>query len=95
MTILAGVYSEDGKWWKTKGSPFWGIKTDKRCQCPPLVLYMDVYMRNMQILDTVLVALKQNAINRIALRGKIRNGIGVKEMMFANLSKTVRLRKAY
>jgi hypothetical protein len=64
------------------------LKMGKRFRGRPLLRYRDVCKRDMQ--DT---NIEQEAIDRVAWRGKIRNGIVVKVKMIADRSETKRFKR--
>jgi hypothetical protein len=82
--------------WKTVEIPkdlINGELMGKRSRSRPLLRYRDVCKRDMCETNTDLIVWKQDTIDRVAWRGKIRNGIVVKEKMIADRSETKRLKR--
>jgi hypothetical protein len=69
------------------------LQLGKRSRGKPLLRYRDVCNRDMQDTNIDLVAWEQDSIDRVAWRGKIRNGIVIKKKMIANRSETKRLKR--
>jgi hypothetical protein len=76
-----------------KDLSLWELQMGKRSRGWPVFQYRDVCKWDMQNTNMDLVPWEQDAIDRIAWRGMIRNGIVVNKKMLANRFEAKRQRR--